>query len=119
MSDEKSSCAFSDCLDSVPLGTAEEERLRAKWWADLAEAHARNERYWRDRSHMKMPVKTAERIRRIPDKYLVPQGGLKEAGVPAGDAEDISHCLAVLRLMEANTSMFGFSHVPAPVEIPR
>lgn len=37
-------------LDAVPLGSAEEERLRARGWMDTAAQHCRNEEYWRNRA---------------------------------------------------------------------
>ncbi len=40
----------SDDLDSVKLGSAEEERRRAKGWMDTAAQHSRNEAYWRVRA---------------------------------------------------------------------
>lgn len=40
----------SDDLDGVKLGSAEEERRRAKGWMDTAAQHARNEAYWRVRA---------------------------------------------------------------------
>jgi hypothetical protein len=40
---------FSDELDGLKLGTAEEERHRAKLWMDTAAQHGRNEEYWRNR----------------------------------------------------------------------
>jgi hypothetical protein len=40
----------SDELDGVTLGTAEQERERAKAWMDTAARHARNEEYWRERA---------------------------------------------------------------------
>jgi len=40
----------SDDLDGVKLGTAEEERRRAKGWMDTAAQHSRNEAYWRVRA---------------------------------------------------------------------
>jgi len=39
----------SDELDGLKLGTAEEERQRAKLWMDTAAQHGRNEDYWRNR----------------------------------------------------------------------
>jgi hypothetical protein len=39
----------SDELDGIRLGTAEEERERAKLWMDTAAQHLRNEEYWRNR----------------------------------------------------------------------
>jgi len=40
----------SDDLDRITLGTAEEERRRAKNWMDTAAQHSRNEAYWRVRA---------------------------------------------------------------------
>lgn len=40
----------SDELNNIPLGTAEEERQRAKGWCDTAAQHCRNEDYWRTRA---------------------------------------------------------------------
>lgn len=37
-------------LDSVPLGSAEEERKRAAAWMDTAAQHLGNEEYWRGRA---------------------------------------------------------------------
>jgi len=37
-------------LDAAPLGTAEEERARAKAWMDTAAQHLRNEEHWRERA---------------------------------------------------------------------
>ena len=48
---EESKWTASDELDGIKLGTAEEERHRAKLWMDTAAQHARNEEYWRKRSH--------------------------------------------------------------------
>lgn len=39
----------SDELDSIPLGTPEEERSRAKQWMDQAAANQRDVDYWRDK----------------------------------------------------------------------
>ena len=40
--------SFSDELDATPLGTAQEERLRAKLWMEDAARYARNlEAAWR------------------------------------------------------------------------
>lgn len=39
----------ADFLDDVPLGTAEEERERAKLWIRTAAQHHLNEEYWRER----------------------------------------------------------------------
>lgn len=41
--------SFSDELDATPLGTAQEERLRAKLWMEDAARYARNEAYWREK----------------------------------------------------------------------
>ena len=46
----------SDELDGIKLGTAEEERARAKAWMDGAAQHLRNEEFWR---------REAERLYRI------------------------------------------------------
>ena len=40
---------FADELDAIPLGTAEEERQRAKLWLEDAGRYARNEAYWREK----------------------------------------------------------------------
>lgn len=40
----------SEGLDAVPIGSAEEERMRARAWMDTAAQHCRNEEYWRDRA---------------------------------------------------------------------
>lgn len=40
----------SAALDAIPLGTPEEERLRAKLWWQTAASHARNEEFWCERS---------------------------------------------------------------------
>jgi UDP-2-acetamido-3-amino-2,3-dideoxy-glucuronate N-acetyltransferase len=39
----------STALDALPIGTAEEERSRAKAWMDDAARHLRNSDYWKDR----------------------------------------------------------------------
>jgi len=40
----------SDELDGIPIGSAEQERRRAKAWMDTAAQHLRNEHYWRKRA---------------------------------------------------------------------
>jgi len=40
-------------LDAIPLGTAEEERQRAKAWLDTAAFHYSNEEYWRGQAREK------------------------------------------------------------------
>jgi len=45
--DEKRRWRPSDELDGLPLGTAEEERQRAKAWMDTAAQNQRNADYWR------------------------------------------------------------------------
>lgn len=40
----------SEQLDGLVMGTAEEERQRAKAWMDTAAQHCRNEEYWRERA---------------------------------------------------------------------
>ena len=42
--------ALSGALDDLALGTAEEERERAKAWMSTAAQHCRNEEYWRKRA---------------------------------------------------------------------
>jgi hypothetical protein len=47
--DVRANWKASDELDGIKLGTAEEERERAKLWMDTAAQHLRNEDYWRHR----------------------------------------------------------------------
>jgi len=47
--DVRANWKASDELDGIKLGTAEEERQRAKLWMDTAAQHGRNEDYWRNR----------------------------------------------------------------------
>lgn len=39
----------ADFLEDVPLGTAEEERERARLWVLVAKRYHANEEYWRER----------------------------------------------------------------------
>ena len=48
MSDPKREWQASDELDGYTLGTAEEERLRAKAWMDTAAQNERNTDYYRN-----------------------------------------------------------------------
>jgi hypothetical protein len=48
MSDPKPDWRASDVLDGAPLGSAEEERLRAKAWMDTAAQNERNTDYYRN-----------------------------------------------------------------------
>ena len=52
-----SMAALSGVLDKLVLGTAEEERERAKAWMSTAAQHCRNEEYWRRRAEEDEKIK--------------------------------------------------------------
>lgn len=64
---------FADELDAIPLGTAQEERQRAKLWMEDAGRYARNEAYWRE----KRAYPAEECVRMLVDE-IAAQGGCKE-----------------------------------------